>query len=241
MNANVHNKTTSVNKRLNGGRGKKKKETCCGMSVSQRGNPKNIRATVKALVREKTFPYAAGLCWCKQPASRCYQSTHYIYTQTHSYHISQNRARERERGGEREMQSEENNSIGRQHAAPASGWFVRKQADAPKLDSLHSCLLFDSSFKVGSAASWGLHACVNKNPAQSTSSHILVVNPESMWTCAHLVHTCQRFVFLFKSSLTWCKRKLLSSHWPNECIHMQTGCFWLFLFYTLWSTLWSFI
>lgn len=102
------------------------------MSVSQRGNPKNIRATVKAPVREKTFPYAAGLCWCKQPASSCYQSAHYIYTQTHSYHISQNRASQR--GGEREMQSEEN-------------------------------------------------------------------------------------------SLTWCKRKLLSSHWPNECIHMQTGCF----------------
>lgn len=72
------------------------------MSVSQRGNPKNIRATVKAPVREKTFPYAAGLCWCKQPASSCYQSSHYIYTQTHSYHISQNRASEREREEGRE-------------------------------------------------------------------------------------------------------------------------------------------
>lgn len=72
------------------------------MSVSQRGNPKNIRATVKAPVREKTFPYAAGLCWCKQPASSCYQSAHYIYTQTHSYHISQNRASEREREEGRE-------------------------------------------------------------------------------------------------------------------------------------------
>lgn len=213
MNANVHNKTTSVNKRLNGGRGKK--ETCCGMSVSQRGNPKNIRATVKALVREKTFPHAAGLCWCKQPASRCYQSTqvHITYIHKHSYHISQNRAREREEG--REMQSEENNSIGRQHAAPASGSLSKNTQeilDAQKLDSLHSCPLFDSSFKVGGAASWGLHARVNKNHAQSTSSHMIIVNPESTWTCAHLVHTCQRFVFLFKSSLTWFKRKLLSSH-----------------------------
>lgn len=78
---------------------------------------------------------------------------HITYIHKHTVTTYHRTERERERGGEREMQSEENNSIGRQHAAPASGWFVRKQADAPKLDSLHSCLLFDSSFKVGSAAS----------------------------------------------------------------------------------------
>lgn len=152
MNANVHNKTTSVNKRLNGGRGKKKKRDVLWdvrepkresqehpSNSKSPGERKNVSVCSRSVLVQAT---------CLQMLSKY---TLHIYTNTQLPHITEQS--ERVRGGEREMQSEENNSIGRQHAAPASGWFVRKQADAPKLDSLHSCLLFDSSFKVGSAAS----------------------------------------------------------------------------------------
>lgn len=96
----------------------------------------------------------AGARTCLQMLSK-YTSARYMYTNTQLPHITE----QSERGGERELVR--TNSIGRQHAAPA---FVYQTTRL-------SCLLFDSSFKVGGAASWGLHARVNRNHAQSTSSH----------------------------------------------------------------------
>lgn len=107
----------------------------------------------------------------QEPASRCYQSTQvhvtYIHTNTQLPHITE-RERERERRGERVGENEQHRKAARRSCVRLSN---NKQQIVDAHKTRLSCLLFDSSFKVGGAASWGLHARVNRNHAQSTSSH----------------------------------------------------------------------
>lgn len=135
MNANVHNKTTSVNKRLNGGRGKRKKRDVLWDVREPKRESQEHPSNSKSPGERKNFSVCSRSVLVQATRLQLLSKfTLHIYTNTQLPHITEQSERERKRGGEREMQSEEN-------------------------------------------------------------------------------------------SLTWCKRKLLSSHWPNECIHMQTGCF----------------
>lgn len=195
------------------------------MSLSQRGNPKNIRVTVKALVREKKHfrmrQVCAGASNLPPDAIKVHKCTLHIYTQTHSYHISQSeREREREEG-EREMQSEERfgeegsvrpssvtSALKPARRAPASHvWFVYQKTSrrSKKLFTQLPFIIY-SFFKVGRAplSVSSMRAACMWGQKPSTSSHIIILDPESMWTCAHLVHLptfC--FPFQLKSSLTW--------------------------------------